>query len=163
MAIVTWNPVRPVSRMQNDLDRLFGTPFGAIASWTQPASYAPAVDIYETADALVVTAVVPGLKEENLEISLTGDQFTLRGKLEAETQPENEKRAYYLNERRYGTFARTFTLPVLVQADTAQAHLENGVLTITLPKSEAARPKAIKINQPVATAAHPEVESPNGK
>ena len=145
MALVTWNPARNLSQMQADLDRLFGQAFPSSAALSSDATWVPAVDLYETEQDLVVRATIPGVREQDLELTVTGDQLTLRGKI-GETEPaEEEKRVWYLAERRHGAFARTFSLPVLVEVNGAKASLDAGVLTVTLPKAETARPKSIKI------------------
>jgi len=103
----------------------------------------PAVDLYETDDEVVVKAVLPGLKAEDVQISVTGDVFTLRGEIKQEEERKDAK--YHIRESRYGSFERSLRLPVGVQTDKAKAEFENGVLQVTLPKAEAVKPRTITI------------------
>ncbi len=102
------------------------------------------LDLYETPDALVARTSMPGVRPDDIDITVTGDQLTIRGEL-AEQAPGDEAR-YHQREHRYGSFARSLTLPVEVQPDKVEATFEHGVLTLTMPKAERMRPKQIKIN-----------------
>lgn len=104
-----------------------------------------AVDVYETANEVVVKMPVAGIKPDDLDISVTGDTVTVRGETRSEDQDEDNKRNYYYREVRYGSFARSVTLPAPVQSDKAEAKTEHGVLTLTLPKAEEAKPRSIKV------------------
>lgn len=99
------------------------------------------LDVYSTDDAIVILASVPGLKPEDVEITLEGDTLTIKG----EFKPPLENVDYLLQERGYGVFIRTLTLNLPVEADKATAHFENGLLTLVLPKAQAVRPKVIKV------------------
>jgi len=101
------------------------------------------VDIYETKDDVVVKASLPGVKPEDIEVSVVGDTLTIKGEVKEEKDIKEEN--YIRKERRYGSFCRSFTLPVSVDADKATAEFENGVLTLTLPKAEEVKPKTIAI------------------
>ncbi len=149
MTLVRWDPFREMMNLEHTLNRflsefesLFGRPVaaGERTTWT----LAPQIDLYETDDAIVIKAVMPGVKPEDLHISITGDVLTLRGEIREEA--EEEGATYYLKERVYGTFQRSIRLPAPVIADQAEATLEHGVLTLVLPKVEEARPKQITIN-----------------
>lgn len=142
-SLTRWQPIREMRRMHNMLDRFmdqsfFGAPF---RSGTY-AAYIP-IDVYQTEDEVSVKATVPGLSAEDIQISIEGDTLRIRGELEAEH--EEEGRDYFLRERRVGNFSRSITLPVAVDADKAKADFEDGVLTITLPKIEAEKPKMITV------------------
>ena len=102
------------------------------------------VDVIETKDQIVVKAAVPGVKPDEVDVSITGDTLTIKGETKAEEK--FEEGSYLRKERRFGAFQRTLTLPVNVVADKARAEFENGVLTLTLPKTEAVKPKSIKVN-----------------
>jgi HSP20 family protein len=104
----------------------------------------PKVDVVENADNVVVKAEMPGFNAENVDCRVEGNVLMLRG----EYQQENEKQEgqYHMRERRQGSFARSIPLPTEVNADQAHAEFENGILTLTLPKNEAAKPKRISIN-----------------
>jgi HSP20 family protein len=101
------------------------------------------MDIYETPDAYEIEASVPGVKPEDVEITLNNNVLTIRG----ETKMENEKeeKNYHLRERRVGAFVRSITLPTSINADAIEAHYDNGVLKLRLPKAEEAKPKRIQV------------------
>jgi HSP20 family protein len=99
--------------------------------------------MYETDDAIVVKSTIPGIGPEDLDISITGDTLTIKGETRAEEEVEQE--SYICRERRYGAFSRSLTVPAPVVAEEAEAEFENGVLTLTLPKAEEVKPKAIKV------------------
>jgi HSP20 family protein len=94
-------------------------------------------------DEVVVKATVPGVKPDDLHITITGDVLTIRGEVKQEEEVKEE--AYHIRERRYGTFSRSLPLPVPVLTDKAKAEFENGILTLTLPKAEEVRPKTIEV------------------
>lgn len=102
-----------------------------------------AADMYETDDAVVVKSAIPGIEAQDLDISVTGDTLTIKGETRADEEIKEEN--YLYRERRYGSFCRVLTIPVPVVTDKAEATFENGVLTLTLPKAEEAKPKAIKV------------------
>ena len=106
-------------------------------------SFGLAADVYENDDSVVVTASVPGLNPEDIAIHITGDTLSVSG--ERKDEKTDEKRSYYQRQLRYGSFAQSITLPSLVDADHAEAKFEHGILTITLPKAEEAKPKQIQI------------------
>jgi len=99
--------------------------------------------VRETDDAFIINASVPGLKPEDLNINVVGDTVTISGEIKEETKEEEAN--YIYRERRFGSFTRTVTLPTSLNPDKAEAVIENGVLTLTIPKAEAAKPKAIKV------------------
>ena len=109
-----------------------------------PEAAALRLDIVASGDEYVVSAAVPGLKAEDLSLEVLGDAVTIRGELPAPEVVEGAESL--LHERRYGKFARTFTLPAEIDGTKAEAAIENGVLTLRLPKAETAKPKTIKIN-----------------
>jgi HSP20 family protein len=123
--------------MWEELDRLTGL------SVTNDSTLA--VDVYETDTDVVVKMPVAGIKPDDLDISVTGDTVTVKGETRVEDEDNDNKRNYYYREVRYGSFARSVTLPAPVQSDKAEAKTENGVLTLTLPKAEEAKPKSIKV------------------
>jgi HSP20 family protein len=143
--IVRWNPVRDMVSLREAMDRLFEDSFVRPRSWLSPVEGVStlALDVLENDDDVTVRASVPGLKPEDIEISVRGETLTIKG----ETKDEKEEKSgnYHLRERRYGAFQRSIVLPTLVNADKAQAEFEQGVLTLTLPKVEAVKPKSIKI------------------
>ena len=153
MAIVRFRPFsqavdsfRDFGDMQAEVNRLFDNFLGRPAQ--QPGSmervWAPAVDMYETKDALMVAAELPGLDEKDIHLSIIGDVLSIRG--ERQWNQEVKQESYYRGERWYGKFERSLPLPMPVQADKVTAKYRDGVLTITLPKVEEIRPKEIKID-----------------
>lgn len=106
-------------------------------------AYTPTFDVREENDAFVFKADLPGIKEEDIDISITGNRLTVSGKREDENIDEGE--SYYCRERSYGSFTRSFTLPDSVDADQIQAEMRDGVLGLRLPKSPEAQPKKIAL------------------
>lgn len=141
--LVRWEPFRELMSLREAMDRLFEESF--VRPWRLlPFEYGtPAVDMYQTDDAVVVKASLPGVKPEDIDISITGDTLTIRG--ESKSQEEVKEENYIRREMRYGSFTRTLPIPVSVQTDKAEAVFENGVLTLTLPKAEEVKPKSIKV------------------
>ena len=144
--IVRWDPFSDVVSLRDAMDRLFEE------SFIQPRLFAPiregmgqlALDVVENDNDVVVKASVPGIKPEDIDVTVVGDTLTIKGEIKSEKK--EEKVNYVLRERRFGAFQRSLTLPVEVQADKARAEFENGVLTLTLPKVEEIKPKQIKVN-----------------
>ena len=127
------------------LDRLLVDPLARPINWVEGRIMGgvPAVDVYETDEAFIVKAVVPGVKPEDLTVSVMGGVLTIKGEVKEES--EVEEACYICKERRYGSFSRSVDLPASVNVDAANAEFEHGVLKLTLPKTEAVKPKSIKI------------------
>jgi HSP20 family protein len=142
--ITRWDPFSEIATLRQQLDRVFDDvrPWRIVNGGSGADAYFP-VDIYETGDEVVVKASLPGVKPEDIEISVTGQVLTLRG--EAREEKEEKGDSWYRRERRQGSFARQFTLPVDVDSAKAHAEFEHGVLRLTLPKADAAKPKTIKV------------------
>lgn len=142
--IIRWDPFREVSDMRIAMNGLFGRgfirPVRVVSG--EGNGYFP-VDLYETDDEVVVEASLPGVKPEELQVSVTGDTLTVRG--ETKSAHEEEKPNFYRKERRYGSFQRVLTLPTEVDSDKAAATFENGVLNLRLPKKPEVRTKTIEI------------------
>lgn len=109
-------------------------------------SLAPSVDVRETAEGLEVTAELAGIRPEDVSVSIENNLLTISGEKKHEVREGNGDGNYHLLERRFGRFERTFTLPRTVDTKTIDARFEHGVLTVTLPKSEAAKPRKIKVS-----------------
>jgi len=140
--LTRWEPVREMMTLREAMDRLFDDAFTRPLS-ASGVSVVPAIDLFETADEVVVKANLPGLKSDDVQISVTSDVLTLRGEV---LPADNKKEAtYHILERRSGVFERSIPLPTDVQTEKAKADFENGVLTITLPKAETVKPKMISI------------------
>ncbi len=140
--LTRWEPVREMMTLREAMDRLFDDAFTRPISMSG-GSIVPAIDVYQNADEVVVKASLPGLKAEDVQISVTADILTLRGEFKEEN--EQEGKTYHLRENRYGAFERQVMLPTDVQTDKAKADFENGILTITLPKAETVKPRTISI------------------
>jgi len=143
--LVRWEPFRDLISLRQAMDRLFEESFiRPRVGWLAPlGAGALAVDIYETDQDVVVKTSMPGVKAEDLDITITGDTLTVKG--ETKTEEKVEKANYIRQERRYGAFCRSLTLPTTIVAEKAKAEFENGVLTLTLPKAEEVKPKTIKV------------------
>jgi HSP20 family protein len=124
------------------MDRFFNEPWFGDRLWADGATL-PTVDMYQTDDDIVVKATLPGVKPDDIAISVTGDVLTLRGSATEESGQQNAM--YYLRERRHGEFSRSLPLPASVAADKAKADFENGILTLTLPKAEEVKAKTITV------------------
>lgn len=135
MSLVKWEPMRELSRLRDEMDRVFGQSFGEIASEGFDV-LKPAVDVHEAGDNLVIKADLPGIKKENVEISTNGDSITIEG--HSEEEKEDKKNGYYRRERRAGRFLRTVPFPVAADSAKAVATFADGTLTITIPKSAGA-------------------------
>jgi HSP20 family protein len=143
--LVRWEPKREMTSLRDAMDRLFEDAFiqsGRFAPSWGAAEMLP-VDVYETEDQLVVKATVPGVKPEEIEVTVTGDLLTIKGEFKEEEKVD--KPNYLRQERRYGSFCRQVSLPDGVSADKANATFENGVLTLEMPKAEAVKPKTVKV------------------
>ena len=143
--IVRWEPFRDLISLREAMDRLFEESFvRPRAGWLAPlGAEALAVDVYETDQDVVVKSSVPGVKPDDIDITITGDTLTIKG--ETKSEEKVEKANYIRQERRYGAFSRSLTLPTTIVAEKAKAEFENGVLTLTLPKAEEVKPKSIKV------------------
>ncbi len=136
---------RELTDIQSQMNRLFDNFLGQSApSGVMERVWAPAVDMYETKDAVVVSAELPGLNEKDIHLSITGDLLTIQG----ERQWTDEARAasHYRQERWFGKFERSLPLPIPVESGQIKATYRDGVLTVKLPKSEGVRPKEIRID-----------------
>ncbi len=137
------DPFREMMSLRSAMDRLFDDAFFSGRGEWQPFSGELALDVAEKGDEFIVKASIPGMSPDDLDISFSGRTLTIKGEYKAEEEKEDVQ--YHLRERRYGSFARSLTLPTPVNADAIQAHFENGVLTLTLPKSEEVKPKRIAV------------------
>jgi HSP20 family protein len=151
--IMRYDPFDELNRIQRDMTRLIDDNFrgitrsadsnGGSSHQLSARTWAPAVDVRDEGDSVVIHAELPGIKQEDIDIELTGDTLTLRGERKFE---DTEKSKNYVRiERSYGSFQRTFNLGVPVQNDKVAASYKDGILTITLPKSEAVQPKKISV------------------
>jgi HSP20 family protein len=133
--------------MRQMLDRFFEDDFARFPSlWERRSdTMSLALDVAEKDDAFIVKASVPGVPAEDVEVTLTDNVLTIKGEMKADKEINEEN--YHLRERRFGSFMRSVTLPTAVDADKIEAVNENGVLTLTLPKAEAVKPKKIEVKK----------------
>jgi len=145
MAIERWDPFREAISLRDAMDSLLQESFVRPGGMPAQAGYAAMpLDVCEAEDEFVVKAALPGIKPEDVQITVQGDTLTIRGESKAEEEKKGER--WHLRERRSGSFQRSVALSSPVDPDKARAHFEHGVLTLTMPKSEAAKPRQIKVN-----------------
>jgi HSP20 family protein len=140
--ITPWRPFRELEEWERRFDDLLGRPL-----WRLPVEergWMPAVDVFEKDDKFIVKAELPGMKEEDIDVSVVGDRLSIKG--EKKTETEVKEQDYYRSERSYGSFYRSIPLPSSVEADKIEASFENGVLEVALPKSAKVKPKKIALS-----------------
>jgi HSP20 family protein len=143
--ITRWEPFGGLTSLQDQVNRLFDNTFARGRNGESDlAAWAPAVDIYETEQELVVKADLPEVEEKDIDVRVENNTLTIRGerKLEKNVDQDNFLRV----ERTYGAFTRSFSLPNTIQIDGIHAENKNGVLTVHMPKREESKPKQVKIN-----------------
>jgi HSP20 family protein len=154
MALVRWEPVRELSSLQNDMNRLFNTFFDAPTGGNGGGAarrWIPAMDLVETDEHFVLKADLPGLSDEDVHIDVDGDVLTVSG--ERKSEHEDKREGYVRVERSYGSFRRSLTLPEGVDADAVSASFDRGVLEVRIPKPEQRQPRRVAIQvgaQPAA-------------
>jgi HSP20 family protein len=139
MALIPW---RPVLDSFEDMDKFFEGGWG-IAPFKRGIGMMPAMDVYEDKDNVYVETPLPGIDPEKVTISIENDVLTIEGKSEQKSEVEDTK--YYRKEVSYGSFHRAVALPSSVKGDGAKATYQSGVLKITIPKEERAKPKTVKV------------------
>jgi HSP20 family protein len=147
--LARWDPVRDTLSLRDAMNRLleesFVAPFGG-GMFRREGAESLAMDMYETDNELVVESSLPGVQAEDVDISVVGNTLTIKAESKQEENRE-EKGRYYFTERRYGLVQRSVALPVEVDPGKAQAVFKNGVLKLTLPKTEAQKPRKIAIKK----------------
>ena len=145
MTIVRYDPFRDLRTLQEEVNRLFSTnlPRAFGDEGIGRGAWAPSVDIYENKDQIVLEAELPGMKQEEFDLSIENNVITLRGERKFEKTDETDN--YHRVERSYGSFTRSFTLPQTVSAEGATAEYNNGVLRVTLPKREETKARRIEV------------------
>ena len=144
--LTRWEPTREMMTLREAMDRLFDDaftrPFSLMreggSNWSSPT-----IDMYQTDNEVVVKAALPGIKADEVQINVTGDILTIKGEMKHEE--EKKDKSWHIREHRWGAFERSVQLPTGVIADKAKADFDNGILTITLPKSEEVKPKTITV------------------
>ena len=144
MNLVTYDPFRELRGLQDEINRAFSSNFsrGGDNELTRGA-WSPNVDIYENKDQIVLEAELPGMRPDDVDISIENNVLTLHGERKFEKKDDNDN--FHRVERSYGSFTRSFTLPPTVAADTADATFDNGLLRLTLAKREEAKPRRIEV------------------
>ncbi|MGH8024924.1 MAG: Hsp20/alpha crystallin family protein [Limisphaerales bacterium] len=138
-------PFWPLQRWQREIDRLFGNPFGDWLMSGEPfmEDWMPPINLYEEQDKFVIEAELPGIKKEEIQIFMSGNNLNITGQRTEER--EQKARDTHRAERCFGRFHRMVSLPVPVKADAIQARYRDGVLTVTCPKTEEARRKEVRV------------------
>jgi HSP20 family protein len=145
-SIVRWDPFKEMASLQDRMNRLFDDVWGRGRRGEEEyisGGWVPPVDVRETKDSLEITAELPGIDPKDVEVAVEGGVLTLRGTRSFEKAAEGE--TYHRVERAYGAFERAFTLPSNVDSERIQATYRHGVLNLSVPKREEAKPKAISI------------------
>jgi len=147
MTIVRWEPLRELSSLQTDMNRLFNAMFDAPAGGGQTGQmrrWTPAMDLAETEDAFVLRADLPGVSQEDVSIELEDTVLTVSGERKADHETKGE--GFYRVERSFGSFSRSLTLPKGVDPEAISASFTDGVLEVRIPKPEERKPRRISIN-----------------
>jgi HSP20 family protein len=147
MALVRWEPVRELTSIQNEMNRLFNTffdtPTAGNGGGNSPRRWIPAMDLVETEDHFVLKADLPGLTEGDVNVEVEDNVLTLSGERNAEH--EDKREGYVRVERAFGAFRRSLTLPEGIDPEAVQASFDNGVLEVRIPKPEQRKPRKVAI------------------
>jgi HSP20 family protein len=142
-----WRPFREMEEMERRFDDIFSRPLFPAVWRRMPAlemGWAPAIEVFEKKNKFVVKAELPGMKEEDIDVSVDSDILTIKGKRQAESEVKEEE--YYLCERSYGSFSRSIALPSSVDAKKIEASYEDGVLEVNLPKAPGVKAKKVTVS-----------------
>jgi HSP20 family protein len=143
-SVIRWEPFRNVNSLQEQFSRLFDTSFPGRSSESNLTTWAPAVDIQETENELVLKADLPGIDEKDIDVRTENNTLTIRGERKFEKQVNEDN--YLRVERSYGSFSRSFSLPSTINTEAIHAEYKNGVLTVQMPKRAESKPKQVKVN-----------------
>jgi HSP20 family protein len=143
MALIPWRPWREMDVLRREMDRIWERFSGERPGELAAGEWSPSLDVSESEDRIVVKAEAPGMDPKKIDISLSNGVLTLKGEKKREREEKNEN--FHLVERSYGSFSRSVRLPAEVAEDKVKANYKDGILTITLPKTEKAKERAIKI------------------
>ncbi len=145
MNMIRWEPIREMTSMEEAVDRLldehFFHPSRFISLWGETATIL--LDVFQTVDAVVVKASLPGIRPEDVDVTVSGNTLNIKGETKTEENVKSED--YIHQERRYGAFSRSVVLPAGLQGDKAEAVFEHGVLTLSIPRAPELKPKQIKV------------------
>ncbi|MGD1211584.1 MAG: Hsp20/alpha crystallin family protein [Candidatus Acidiferrales bacterium] len=143
-AITRWDPFQNLAGLQEQVNRLFESSFPGRSDNSALTAWAPAVDIYETENELVLKADLPDINEKDLDVRIENNMLTIRGERKFEQKVKEEN--YLRIERTYGSFSRSFSLPNTVSTEGIKAEYKNGVLTVEMAKRAESKPKQVKVN-----------------
>ena len=141
--LTRWEPYRGVNSLQDQINRVFDEVVGRPATESSLSAWAPAVDIYETENELVVKADLPEVDPQDIDIRVENNVLTIRGERKFEKKVDEDN--YLRVERAYGSFSRSFSLASTVNTEAIKAEYRDGVLTLSIPKREEAKPKQVKV------------------
>ena len=148
MTLVRWrkahDPFAELSTLQKQMNRLFEDSAHGWGGGESLTRWAPAVDIYEKDDAIVISAELPGMEEKDIDVEVNEGVLTIRGEKKFDNEIKDDR--YHCVERSYGAFERSFSLPATVKHDAVKATYKNGVLEVHLPRSEEAKPRKIDVS-----------------
>ena len=147
MALVKWDPFRDVAELQNRINRMFEESFGGsrdLDDKMNSRAWMPAVDIYEGENGIIVAVELPGVSKQNVSVEVKDDVLTLKG--ERRANPAVKEDSYFLRERLFGPFKRTFTLHQNIRPELIKAKFKEGILEIELPKPAQEHPRQITVN-----------------
>jgi HSP20 family protein len=146
MAIIKWDPFREMTNFEDQFNRLWR----GVADGKRQESWLPAVDVFDTKEAVVLKAELAGMKPDDIQIEVEDNVLTIKGERRFAEKVEEDR--YYRIERRFGSFQRSLALPQGVKADDIQASYEDGILEVRVPKAEEEQPRKITVRQTVEAA-----------
>jgi HSP20 family protein len=152
MAIIRWDPFRDMTQVQNQVNRLVNQVWGG-----GQESWLPAVDVFDTKDAVVLKAELAGMDPDEIQIEVEDNVLTIKGERKFEETVDEER--YYRVERRFGSFQRNLALPQGVKPEDIQAGYEDGILTVSVPKAEEEKPQRIEVKARKTVEAKKTVEA----
>ena len=153
MAIIRWDPFRDMTQVTNQFNRLVDQVWNG-----RQESWLPAVDVFDTKDAVVLKAELAGMDPDEIQIEVEDNVLTIKGERKFEETVDEER--YYRVERRFGSFQRDLALPQGVKPEDIAAAYEDGILTVTVPKAEEEKPKRFEVKATKSVAAKKPVETP---
>lgn len=148
MTLIRWQPWQDIETLRRQFDDLFDeiAPVPRVVAKAGGRAWSPAIELKATTEAVILRAELPGINPENLDVQVTQEAVSISGDYKTETKTDDQEHHLYRSEFRYGSFHRIIPLPTAVQNDQVKAEFKDGILTLTLPKVEAERPKVVKVN-----------------
>lgn len=141
--VAPWNALREI---EDHFSRFFAEPFGAMTDWSNGSvGWAPAIDVSENENEYVIDADIPGVSKDDITLEILDNVVTIKGERKSEKKEEDKKKGYHRVERSYGSFQRSVQIPGGFKSDAVEAKFDNGVLRVTLPKPEEAKPRTITV------------------